>query len=331
MKVKDNAIRSIRKSYRFLANKKFYGPECDCDRQSSNDKIFELLSTGAPCLIARFGTVEINCINNYLCIKSDKPFLKKIWEFITDNTHTPWWNVDHFKPMSINAGIFPQGENTAVEFSKRYLNDIPEIDLLGCHQYYEKFMPLKSDLIRVQLEMLYPFYVENPWTRYLKGKKVLVVHPFDTTIQAQYAKRTTLFENEDVLPEFDLITYRAVQTAGGASTKFSTWFEALAFMEKEIASIDFDIAILGCGAYGLPLGASIKRMGKQAIHLGGGTQLLFGIKGRRWMEDYVDYWHYRPGCSIDINYRPLFNDNWVFPSTNERPIDSSKIENSCYW
>ena len=42
MKAKDKIIRIARKGYRLILNKKFYGPECDCDIQSSNDKIFEL-------------------------------------------------------------------------------------------------------------------------------------------------------------------------------------------------------------------------------------------------------------------------------------------------
>ena len=45
--------------------------------------------------------------------------------------------------------------------------------------------------------------------------------------------------------------------------------------------IEFDVAIIGCGAYGLPLAVEAKRMGKQAIHMGGATQVLFGIKVNR--------------------------------------------------
>ena len=251
--------------------------------------------------------------------------MKKIWEFITDNTHTPWWNVDHFKPMSINAGIFPQGENTAVEFSKRYLNDIPEIDLLGCHQYYEKFMPLKTDLIRVQLEMLYPFYVENPWTRYLKGKKVLVVHPFAETIQNQYARREKLFpDNPDILPEFELKVLKAVQTLGYEDPNFKDWFEALDYMKKEIDKVDYDVCLLGCGAYGFPLAAHCKRHGKQAIHLGGILQLLFGIKGKRWETD--------PGYIKDFPYASTYyNEYWVRASITETPQKANEVENGCYW
>lgn len=331
MKVKDYLIRVVRKSYRTIKNKKFYGPDCDCDRQSSNDKIYNLLSNGEPCMIARFGTTEINCVNNYLCVHNSDSLWKKIEFYITDNTHTPWWNTDHFKTMSIYSGIFPVGYDTSERFSQRYLNDIPEIDLLACHQYYEKFMPLRSDVQRIQLEMLYPFFVERPWTRILQGKKVLVIHPFVDTIKSQYQRKKLLFKNPDILPDFELKTIKAVQTVAGCKSEFKSWFDALAYMEEEINSIDFDIAIIGCGAYGLPLAAHVKRIGKQAVHTAGGTQLLFGIKGRRWLEDYQGYWHYRPGVDIDLNYRQLFNEYWVFPGESEKPKNANKVENACYW
>ena len=40
-------------------------------------------------------------------------------------------------------------------------------------------------------------------------------------------------------------------------------------MSEEIAKIDFDIALIACGAYGFPLASRIKNMGKIAIHCGG--------------------------------------------------------------
>jgi hypothetical protein len=282
-------------------------------------------------MISRFGTVEINCVNNFLTVTSNEGYFKKCINYIIDKTHTPWWNHRLFLDMSLSAGIFPISIETASKFSERYLNDIPEIDLLGCHQYYEKFMPLKSDLIKVQLEMLYPFFVLRPWTRILKGKKVLVIHPFDETIKCQYKMRSYLFDNQDVLPEFELITYKAVQSIRGNPVPYKSWFDALDFMEKEIAKIQFDIAIIGCGAYGLPLSAHIKRIGKKAIHLGGGSQLLFGILGNRWTEQYNGYWEYRPGINIDINYKPLFNKFWISPLEIDTPPKAKSVENGAYW
>ena len=62
------------------------------------------------------------------------------------------------------------------------------------------------------------------------------------------------------MPEFELKTLKAVQTiAGEKDERFSTWFEALEYMFEETMKIDFDIAIIGCGAYGMPLAAKLKK------------------------------------------------------------------------
>ncbi|MDO3693632.1 hypothetical protein QVZ41_02060 [Wenyingzhuangia sp. chi5] len=331
MKLKDIAIRVVKKAYRKLTGKVFLNPKCEMDRQVANDAIFTLLNAPEPCMISRFGTTEMNCINNYLCITSNKSFSRKIYEYITDYTHTPWWNTNHFKYMNIYSGIFPPSEETSEKFSERYLKDIPLIDLLGSFQYHEKFMPLKKSVVKVQLETLYPFFVENPWTRLLKGKKVLVVHPFDQSIREQYAKRKLLFKDAEILPDFELITFQAIQSVAGTKVPFKDWFEALEYMENKISKIDFDICILGCGAYGLPLAAHVKRMGKKAVHIGGGTQLLFGIKGKRWEEQYERIRIYRPDETINVNYVDLFNEHWIYPGANEKPKGAENVEGACYW
>ena len=69
---------------------------------------------------------------------------------------------------------------------------------------------------------------------------------------------------------------------GQTDERFKDRFEALDYMYKEALKIDFDIAVIGCGAYGICLASMLKNAGKQAFHLGGITQLWFGIKGKRW-------------------------------------------------
>jgi hypothetical protein len=98
---------------------------------------------------------------------------------------------------------------------------------------------------------------------------------------------------------------------------YKDWFEALDYMKNDISKIDFDIAILGCGAYGLPLASFIKEIGKKAVHLGGSTQMLFGVTGRRWETEY------------DMSH--IINEHWVRPSGEEVIKDFKKIENGCYW
>lgn len=89
-------------------------------------------------------------------------------------------------------------------------------------------------------------------------------------------------------------------------------------MKKEMEKDEFDIALIGCGAYGFPLSVHAKRLGKVGIHLAGWTQMLFGIYGKRWLVDQPQY-------------AKFINENWVRPSLDEVPQNASKVEGGCYW
>lgn len=110
----------------------------------------------------------------------------------------------------------------------------------------------------------------------------------------------------------------------GGDLDFKDWFEALRKMEDDIDKLDFDIAIIGCGAYGLPLAAHIKQSGRKAIHLGGVTQILFGIKGKRW-ENPV-----QKMCKYGY-YPDLMNEYWVRLVESEKPRTANQVEGGCYW
>ncbi len=107
-----------------------------------------------------------------------------------------------------------------------------------------------------ELRALEPYYHAKPWSAALAGKRVLVVHPFRKTILAQYGRRAQLFPGKNVLPEFASLTVvQAVQGLGGQDTGYASWFDAPAAMEREMDAADYDVAIVGAGAYGLPLAA----------------------------------------------------------------------------
>lgn len=328
MNIKDFTLKATRYAYRKIAKPSFALPDCIYDRDKSNKEILNLLSDEAPCMISRFGTTEIGIISNYLMVHKKKNILSKCIEYIKGNTGLPWWDVLFLSTMRTYSGIFPETIDTLEKFSERYLKDIPEIDLLGSFNYTERYMPLRKDVINVHLECLYPFWSKTPWTLALKGKKVLVIHPFSHTIQMQYDQRRLLFDNPDILPDYKLITYQAVQSAGGNEVPFKNWFEALSWMEHEISKIDFDICLLGCGAYGLPLAAFIKRMGKKAVHIGGGLQLLFGIKGNRWDNNA---YHWKDLPQLNTNYSSLYNQYWTRASQDETPKKAKNVEGACYW
>ncbi len=282
----------------------------------SNELLYKYLIADNPCMIGRLGSTELLCITNYVGVKSES---KNIIKYIKGGAFPWWWEKSTLKQMQDWSGFFPATEINAEKFSELMLQDMQELDILGSWLNQEK--PFANSLKKakqVVLEDLEPFFCKNPWTKALEGKKVLVIHPFSETIESQYKKRELLFEN-NLLPEFELKTIKAVQSLGGESTDYANWFEALDGMKRQIEITDFDICILGCGAYGFPLAAHIKRLGKKAVHLGGVTQLLFGIKGNRW-EEYVVW-----------PYMNLFNEHWVRPGDAEKPKNADQVEGACYW
>jgi hypothetical protein len=288
------------------------------NKEYANRIIYEQLRGDKPCMIARFGSTEMLCLMNYWGVHNTNK-ANRVSDFVKGRTPPWWWERSTILQMQNWSGFFPPAVDQIERFCEMMLQDIKSVDVLGSWLKQEEFFREElKHARRVVLEDLEPFFAVNPWTRALEGKKVLVVHPFSETIEKQYEKRERLFDN-NLLPAFDLKTIKAVQSVAGNKTSFATWFDALASMKDQIDRTDYDICILGCGAYGFPLAAHIKRQGKKAFHLAGATQLLFGIIGKRWEEFVV--WP----------YMNLFNEHWVRPGENEKPQNAKIVEDSCYW
>lgn len=295
-----------RKAFKQPLPRKYINHKKVLDEHRFNRLIREKIESGNPFMAARFGANECNVLNKYLCKK---------FGMLEDY---PKLNID---ALCNNAGFFPRNTDMIDQYAELMLECCSELDYIAlwndAHENYiiRKYAPQATGTL---LECLRPCYYEDTWTRALKGKKVCVVHPFAETILEQYSGRELIYPNGE-LPEFELRVVKAVQTiAGNVDSRFETWFDALEYMEREIASEPFDIAIIGCGAYGFPLAAYVKSIGKQAIHLGGTTQLMFGIKGARWDDD-------------SPLGKKLYNSYWVYPSAHETPANIDSVEGGCYW
>lgn len=271
-----------------------------------NDLIYKKLEGDKPLLVARIGSTELSVILNYLHFKYRT---KVLWsEYLKDEI----WR---------QSGVFPVDDNTVTKFAREYLKAINEVDIMGVwnndgeNQIIRRNCP-KAFLI--PLESIEPYFFDQPWSRILSNKTVLLIHPFEDSIRYQYERnREKIFLNKEILPVFNLITIKAFQTQVYNETSFASWFDVFESMKAEIAKLDFDVAIIGAGAYGLPLGAYIKKIGKQAVHMGGATQILFGIKGKRWEERE--------------KFNKMFNKYWKYPFPFERPEKANTLEGGAYW
>ncbi len=294
-------------------------PECIRDPDLVAAEIRALLEGPGPAMIARFGSSELQCLVNHSGVISAQ---RSIANYIRGRSPPWWWDPKLLRRMYRNAGFFPPTEAALEQFCSLMLEDAPLVDLLGSWLPDERlFDHLIGHAPKVDLELLNPFFAQRPWTQALAGRKVLVIHPFARTIESQYLKRALLFER-DLLPEFQLQTLRAVQSIAGERTPFATWFAALQSMQDAMDGVDYDICLVGCGAYGFPLAAHAKRRGRKSVHLGGSLQLLFGIRGHRWEDSrYHDRY----------DYSRLMNEHWVRPDEQERPRRAEQVEDACYW
>jgi hypothetical protein len=232
-------------------------------------------------------------------------------------------NIKYVNRLKVQSGFFPPDPKLIPRFCKTYEEGTAHVDILACYgTFMENYLMKKNapkGAIYIGNRIIEPYYFAEPCSKELKGKRVLVIHPYEETIVEQYKKHDKLFANKDVLPDFELHVLKAVQTVGTQhDDRFKDWFEALDYMYREAMKIDFDIAIIGCGSYGMPLAARLRAANKTAIHIGGATQILFGIKGERWDR-------YSPYIS------GLYNEYWSRPSKSETPLGHKEVEGNSYW
>jgi hypothetical protein len=233
--------------------------------------------------------------------------------------------------ISNGAGFYFTKESDEFKFLDLYIECLSNVDILGdwgtAFAWIEnigikhaKFVvPVSATAPWVEK---YPYHNRNletkvsSWVASLEGKKVLVVSPFAKSIELQFNIFSKLFSKKK-LPRFEIQTLLAPMTFQGNNTGGLSWFENLYKMQDSMSKLDFDIALVGAGAYSFPLADFAKKMNRIGIHAGGGLQLFFGLLGNRWINsDYVNIHR---------------NSFWKYPSVEETPKSHQAVENSSYW
>ena len=104
---------------------------------------------------------------------------------------------------------------------------------------------------------------------------------------------------------------------GGWPDGIAKWEDAVSYTVDKVIETGATVALIGCGALSLPIAAALKKRGISAIHTGGATQILFGIKGKRWLTHAV--------------IGPMMNSAWISPHSDEVPTRAERVEGGCYW
>lgn len=297
----------LRKTIDFLDSRTF-------SLEETQSFISGRISAGGSTLIARPGGTESEALDQ---------FLRNRVRSSSVSVLRPYSRFLRSRALA-NSGIIARTDVEFDEFAMEYLKSTLAASLLA----YGAFAPGALGLVLARertgekntnflnLEPLEALSSGiRPWTDSLAGKKVLLVHPFVNSIRAQHEKIQSA-KVEWFLPAFELIVVSPPRTVTTTSAEATTWLTELKRVEEEIEMHDFDVAILGAGSYGLPLAHFVARQNRVAIHLGGTTQLLFGISGKRWANHPWTTDHFR--------------DTWVSPMQRDLFPGVTGIEGGSY-
>ena len=270
--------------------------------------------------------------NNFIShhLKKDIPFaagklggneLQIIW--CTLNKSNPWGQL-FLKEVQDVAGLYPVNNETFTWFTDTLLADLKHLDLAPI--WRENVLPgFEDDIFKrycnnvnvTKLQHLEPYFFDDPWTTYLEGKKVAVFSPFAKSISNNFKNLSKIW-NGKITPNFDLIPvqYPTAITIT-KDTPYKNSREIYDETLNKVHELEFDVGIFGTGHTGLPLALECKKIGKTGLHLGGATQIIFGIKGNRW--------------EAIKEFQPFFNEYWTRPLESETPEGINVVEEACYW
>lgn len=272
----------------------------------------EKIKHGDPFLVARLGNTEGTILGQYLG--------KKYGVNRGYNAETKQWLLS---TSGFFADDYENVDDAIDKYAKLTLDGLPYVDYL-CARWPESFYQpfffkhFAKNAVPTSREIWpYESPTEEMWYSGLAGKKVLVINSFADSIQKQYQRKHQLVNDPSYeLPDFTLLTYKSYVTqVGERPGNFKNFFEVLNRMEEDISKLDFDVAVVGAGAYGFPLAVFIKKMGKCVMETCSSTSLYFGVYGQR----HID-------CDVDR----IKTNAWIRP-IEQPPQRFKEVENGCYW
>lgn len=281
-----------------------------------NDKI----SNDKQFIIPRIAGIENNYVELGICLLQNQINEQQI-EYLQKGINT----------MKNNAGIKLTSSDSIVKYAKLYLQAFEYCDayfewepwgdvykyIASSHNFINMNFAKKQQFWAFTLDIFHNIY-NNPWTKALKGKRILIISPFIKSMQEKLDILPEIY-GVDLFPECEFVFIKPPQTQGDSES--DEFDKELSKFMSEVVNIkeQFDIALCSCGGYGNLVCAEIYKLGKSAIYVGGVLQMFFGIYGNRWLKERPDI------------IRLYMNKHWTRPKEEEHPEGHKKVEGGCYW
>jgi len=274
-------------------------PHMSFNASRGNDFVRQAIENGPPLAIGKIGSLEAEAVTCYLHGRDYPQVLRQ--------------------QLLENVGIHPNDREHLDAFCKFFLEAVDKFDILAAWGH-----PGETGIISrvgrrplVRLRSFESWRHPRPWSSALAGKRVLVVTPFANSVLSQFRRREQIWRDQTILPPCELRAVRMPLSPGLVPPVHRDWRERYEAVIKECDEAPYDVMLVGAGGLSVPLAAHAKASGRIGFHLGGHTQIFFGVYGKRWDRDRL--------------LAGLQTPAWVRPSGDEAPPTVVKVEQGCYW
>mgnify|MGYP003968319141 FL=1 len=241
--------------------------------------------------------------------------------------------------MSTVPGICITNNSSAFTYVTTYLEAVRNCNLLGVwdksmysqaedfYKYLSRDIPFKQTFHACGLEPYY-FFDKSKYNlgnisytipTSIRGKRILIISSHIHSVEKQLQDLNFIYYPHKIFNDNEFVLLRPPMTLAGNGDNID-WVHHFNYFKNEVAKKkdDFDIALVSCGGYGMPISNYIyKDLNKSCIYVGGALQLFFGINGNRWKNNET------------VNkYK---NSYWINPLKEDIPKNHLRVEGSAYW
>ena len=224
--------------------------------------------------------------------------------------------------LECNAGIFCKDPTSIQEYAKQLIRSYERCTSIATWEntgsvyaitgqsqdWLERRTP---QIPKIPAKDLEPYYNSS---FHLTGKRILIIHHFVSSLQKQVTRLPYLFQT----PWCSECSFQFVSppvTFAGNHQNVDWQVHLQSFLST--VPLDFDIALIAAGGYGMLIADHLFQKGKSVMYVGGALQLFFGVIGKRWF------------TNSDI--MKLVNTHWIRPEQSEQPPGFHTVEKGCYW
>lgn len=230
------------------------------------------------------------------------------------------------------AGVFPDSDEFVTHCGSAFMQSLAQMDFLAAHH-----SPLVDRVLArldrqpsvigfndLEPNRSLPYDAMDCYLPNLQDRRVLIITtPADLLVQRATPEVFTAVWKSTGCPWFRPASVEALSFTSvfdpTVSERFDSSLELESSICSDVATRDFDIALVGASAMGIPIVRRVKEMGKVGLSLGGHLQVLFGVQGRRWRDDQA--WQ-----------RAYWNNSWVDMPTDVYPRRRGwVVDDGAYW